>query len=105
MFQKTLFTALLSIILITVSCAQDNQKTKTEGQFQTSIVQKSYRLKGFKQSCCFGIVEYALKEVKGYQKSEANVKKQELTVWFDSKRCSEVEIKNAINQTAYKIVE
>lgn len=75
---------------------------KTEN-IKNTIVKKTYTLKGFKQSCCTGIVEYSLKEVEGYIKSEANVKQRELTVWFDTTKCTEEAIKIAINKTAYKI--
>lgn len=75
---------------------------KTEN-VEANIIKKTYTLKGFKQSCCTGIVEYSLKEVEGYIKSEANVKQRELTVWFDASICTEAAIKKAINKTAYKI--
>lgn len=71
----------------------------------SDTVKKTYKLKEFKQSCCSAIVEYSLKEVKGYIKSEVDMKKQEITVWFDSSKSKEKEIKKAINRTAYKIIE
>ena len=76
----------------------------TSQQEQSNIIKKTYKLKGFKQSCCTGIVNYALKEVDGFIKSEAQVKSQELTVWYDAKKCDESAIKDAINKTPYKIV-
>ena len=84
---------------------QNNDSSKIEHQEQAQIIKKTYTLKGFKQSCCTRIVDYALKEVKGYLRSEANVKTQELTVWFNTNLSKEADIKNAINKTAYKIIE
>ena len=73
-------------------------------QEQNNIIKKTYKLKGFKQNCCTGIVNYALKEVDGFIKSEAQVKSQELTVWYDSKKCDEAAITEAINKTPYKVI-
>jgi len=52
-------------IFVLNSCKNENktqvkQKTKIETN-KTAI--KTYKLKGFKQSCCNGIVEYSLKEL------------------------------------------
>ena len=106
-FKLSLIIALSAILFISCegkSQANNNEKTKQEIT-KSNILKKTYILKEFKQSCCSGIVEYSLKEVSGFIKSEANVKKQELTVWFDSAKSTEENIKKAINKTSYKIVE
>ena len=100
-------TLVLFSILLLTSC-ESKAQTKTDLKTETvtsNTIEKTYKLKEFKQSCCSGIVEYSLKEVEGYIKSKANVKNQELTVWFDKTKCTEKDIKKAINKTPYKIVE
>ncbi|WP_196885438.1 heavy-metal-associated domain-containing protein [Aureivirga sp. CE67] len=77
---------------------------KTEKQ-QTGIVQKTYKLDQFKQSCCIKIVDYSLKKIDGLEKIEADVKNQTLSVWYDSSKCDEAKIQEAINKTPYKIVK
>jgi copper chaperone CopZ len=99
-----------SILLLTSCEGKSQTKTSSKTASKTEVVksnttQKKYELKGFKQSCCTGIVEYSLKEVPGFIKSEADVKNQELTVWFDKTICTEEDIKKAINKTPYKIVK
>ncbi len=97
---------LLSFLALT-SCESKGQ-TKVDSKTESIVsntIEKTYKLKEFKQSCCTGIVEYSLKEVAGYIKSKANVKNQELTVWFAKTKCTEKDIKRAINKTPYKIVE
>lgn len=98
-------TLALSALLLT-SCegkAQSENSKKTEQE--SNNIKKTYTLKGFKQSCCSGMVNYSLEEVNGFIKSEPNVKKQELTVWYDKTKCTEEEIKKAINKTPYKIIK
>lgn len=111
MKQFKISTLIAFSILLLISCEGKGQtKINSETTTKTVVVKnntmgKTYKLKGFKQSCCSGIVEYSLKEVTGYIKSKANVKRQELTVWFDKTKCTEEDIKKAINKTPYKIVE
>lgn len=103
---KTTILIAFSILLFTSFDVQSQTNTETKTEIITNnTVQKTYKLKGFKQSCCTGIVEYSLKEVTGYIKSESDVKNQELTVWFDKTKCTEKDIKKAINKTPYKIIE
>lgn len=66
---------------------------------------KTYKLKGFNKACCIGIVNYSLKEVDGFLRSEADVKKQEITVWYNEDKCSEKAIKKSINKTGYTIID
>lgn len=94
---------ILSIISFELK-SQTNTKFKTE-IVTNNTIKKTYKLKDFKQSCCIGIVEYSLKEVTGFIKSEANVKSQEISVWFDKTKCTEKDIKEAINKTPYKITK
>ncbi|WP_086030421.1 heavy-metal-associated domain-containing protein [Tenacibaculum holothuriorum] len=96
---------LLIGVLFFTSCESKSQ-TKSELKTKTvanNTVEKTYKLKGFNQSCCIGIVNYSLKEVNGFVNLKANVKKSEITVWFDKTKCAESEIKKAINKTSYKI--
>ena len=72
---------------------------------QENIIQRTYKLHKFTQTCCARIIEYSLKEVEGFIKHESDVKKQEITVWFNSSLCSEQDIKDAINKTSYRIIE
>ncbi|WP_196890836.1 heavy-metal-associated domain-containing protein [Aureivirga marina] len=103
-FQNILFLILISL---SVSCQTSEttkkKQTKVE-KTENQIIQKTYTLKNFNKSCCIGIVAYSLKKVDGFKKSEANTKKQQITVWYEKQRCNETEIKNAINKTPYKIV-
>ncbi|MCF2876530.1 MULTISPECIES: heavy-metal-associated domain-containing protein [unclassified Tenacibaculum] len=99
---------IIAVSLIFLASCQSQNKTNKDAKVKeiakSGIITKTYTLEGFKQSCCTGIVNYSLKEVNGYIKSEANVKNQQLTVWFDNKKCDERAIKKAINKTPYKIV-
>jgi len=97
----------MAMLLTTLNIeAQTQVKSNTKSKVvQNNSVQKKYKLKGFKQSCCTGIVAYSLSKVEGYLKSEADVKNQELRVWYDTSICTEKKIKEAINKTPYKIIE
>lgn len=105
---QTLFLGFGTLLII--SCAdgtdlkKDSESATTE-KSQSTTVKKTYKLKNYSKSCCTGLVEYALKEVNGFIKSSSNTKKQEITVWFNSKKCSESKIKKAINATGYTIVD
>ena len=106
--QNIFITFIICIFLLT-SCegkSQTKNTTNVSGLKETvtnKIVKKTFKLKGFNKSCCTGIVKYSLKEINGFIKSEANVKNQELTVWFDKTKSTEEDIKKAINKTPYKI--
>lgn len=104
----TIFSSLLFALVIN-SCDTNSQNldktNETQLNQRVNSIQKTYKLEKFTKSCCSGIVEYALKEVKGYIKSEANVTKQELTVWYNPTKCSEKDIIAAINLTSYKVIE
>ncbi|UTW66531.1 heavy-metal-associated domain-containing protein [bacterium SCSIO 12643] len=80
-----------------IGMSQTQEKTEVSNK----IVQKTYRLQGFKQSCCSGIINFSLEEVEGYIK----LKHQQVTVFYDESKCTEEQIKAAINQTPYKILE
>ncbi len=100
--------ALFSLFLL-LSCEGKSQENNsntsvTSTKKALSNIKTTYTLKGFKKSCCTGIVNYSLKEVDGFIKSKANVKTHELTVWYDGNKCSETAIKKAINKTPYKII-
>lgn len=93
-------------ILLLSSCEENNpQKATTIKISQENTIKKTYKLKGFKQSCCTAIVEYSLKEVDGYVKSKPNVQNQELTVWFKKNTLIKEKIEKAINKTPYKIID
>ncbi|CAM1343668.1 hypothetical protein [Tenacibaculum amylolyticum] len=107
---KIITLAVFGVLLLTSCEGRSQAKKETTIKKETSatsnaLVQKQYKLSGFKQSCCTGIVEYSLKETKGYVKSKADVSKQLLTVWYDKNKCNESAIKKAINKTPYKIIE
>ena len=97
--------AVFSLIAL-ISCANEtisSNKPSSEVQ-QTTKVKRTYKLKKYTQSCCSRLVEYSLKEVDGYIKSESNTAKQEITVWFDTSKCSEKDIIEAINATGYTVI-
>ncbi len=107
---KTSSLIALSIVSLTFCEVKSQASESTKTKLSTEInkhesTKKTYKLKGFKQSCCSGIVEYSLKEVDGFIKSESKVKEQKLTVWFDKTKCTEEDIEKAINKTPYKILE
>lgn len=106
---QNILSAFIFCALLLTSCEGRSQTKNTVKAVKSKevIANKStkvtYKLKGFKQSCCTGIVKFSLKEVGGFIKSEANIKNQELTVWFDKTKSTEEDIKKAINKTPYKI--
>ncbi|APD06024.1 hypothetical protein UJ101_00477 [Flavobacteriaceae bacterium UJ101] len=105
---KNLFksTLLSCVTLLFIGCGESNAQqtiTETSKQQSKNLTKRTYTLQNFKQSCCSKIVDYSLKEVEGYIKSEANIDHQQITVWYDSSKATEDQIKQAINQTAYKI--
>ena len=85
--------------------AQSNQDNTSIQKYQSDTAKVTYKLKAFKQSCCSYLVNFALEEVDGFVRSEANIKKQEITIWYKPEKCTEKELKKAINKTAYKVVE
>ncbi|NLR90816.1 heavy-metal-associated domain-containing protein [Flammeovirga agarivorans] len=91
-------------LLFISSCSTSNGNT-TEKVSSITVKQteKTYQLKGFKSSCCTGIVNYSLKEVDGYLGMQPNLESSSVTVWFDNSKASEKEIIDAINQTPYKV--
>lgn len=105
MFKQLIYIALFSIIGFTACQSQTTKKENTKTENTTINISKTYTLKGFNKSCCVGIVNYALKEVDGFAKAETNVAKQQITVWFNSEKTNEANIKKVINKTAYKIIE
>ena len=104
---QTIFLGIGTLIIISCSNGiglKKNRESTLIEQTQSTTVKKTYKLKNYTKSCCSGMVEYALKEVDGYIKSTSNAKKQEITVWFNSKKCSESKIKKTINSTGYTII-
>lgn len=103
---KTVNMALLVAFFVTTLMAYANDSsTVIQNQItQTNIVKVTFKLKKFNQSCCSRIVEYGLKEVEGYIKSESHTDKQEITVWYDSSKCTEADIIKAINTTGYPVI-
>ncbi len=51
------------------------------------------------------MIEYSLQEVDGFIKQKSNIETQEITIWFDSEKCTEDQIKAANNKTSYTIIE
>lgn len=74
-------------------------------QEKKKIVKTSFKIEKMTQSCCVGIIEYSLKEVRGYVKSEADVNTRILTVHYDSDATTKKKILDAINKTPYKATE
>lgn len=106
-FKTIVYITFLSFFLLG-SCQSQTQKKESKKETEEKIevstsIEKTYKLTGFKQSCCTGIVNYSLQEVDGFIKSKADVKNQRLTIWFNPKKCTETDIKKAINKTPYKI--
>lgn len=97
--------AAFSVITL-IACANEPGPVheRREHVEQSTTVKKTYKLKKFTQSCCSKLVEFGLKEVDGYIKSKSNTDKSEITVWYDSSKCTEKEIINAINSTGYTVL-
>lgn len=95
----------LTFLSISAYCSPINKLQTTEFKQDKSIIKRTYKLKKFTQSCCVMMIEYSLKEVSGFIKQESDIKHQEITVWFDSEKCQEQDIKDAINKTSYTIIE
>ena len=102
---RTSTIIIIGVLLLSPFSVSSQTKTELKTEvIKNSTIKKTYHLKDFKQSCCSGIVNYSLNEVKGFIKSKPDVKNQKLTVWYDRTKCTEEEIKKAINKTSYKIV-
>ena len=105
---KSISIISLGMFLLTTTPVQSqtatNQNNKSK-KVTKNIVQRTYKLKGFKQSCCYNMVEFTLQELKGYVKSKPNMTKQEITVWFNTDLNTEEEIIAAINKTGYTVTE
>jgi len=102
---KRLSYALLIIVqlgLIIPLNACTKQENTTEQIANASQV--ILKLDQFKSECCVGLVAYTLREVEGVRKYEANVKNQEMRVWYDPSEVSLQEIIDAVNQTPYKVL-
>ena len=108
---KTIIRVLLFTSITTLSYnSQADIPVKQSTSFNTidqeeNIIKRTYKLKKFTQSCCAKMIEYSLNEVNGFIKQESDIKHQQITVWFNTKLCSEEDIKNAINKTTYTIIE
>jgi len=62
-------STLLVFIFLSLSFYEGKGQTEVTSKTESvknNIIQKTYYLKGFKQSCCTGIVNYSLKEVIGF---------------------------------------
>lgn len=64
-------------------------------------VATTYKIEKLTQACCIGIIEYSLKDVKGYKKLKADLKKKEVVVWYDPKETDKAKIKEAIDKSTY----
>lgn len=111
MKKQIIYITLFFCLQVVVSCT-GNAQTKTAEKTgklteltANKKVSRTYKLKGFNKACCIGIVNYSLKEVDGFLRSEADVKKQEITVWYTEGKCSEKTIKESINKTGYTIID
>lgn len=65
----------------------------------------TYTIEKLTQSCCVGIIEYSVKDLKGFKKLKANVKAKEVTVWYDPKETTKAKIKEAIDKSGYIAVQ
>lgn len=61
----------------------------------------SYKIEKMTQSCCVGIIEYSLKDLKGFKKLTADIKAREIVVWYNPKETSKTKIKEAIDKSGY----
>ncbi len=102
---KLLFTCLTFITILSCTDNSNAANNYITTNIQKEVHKVSYTLKKYTQNCCTKMVEYNLKEVEGYIKSESNIEKQAITVWFDTDKCTEADIKFAINRSGYSIIE
>ena len=86
------------------SWIDESQKNEIENVSDKKIEVVVLKLKGFTSECCVGLVAYTLNNLEGVEKHEANVKKQEMKVWFDRNIISQEGIINEINKTHYKVI-
>ncbi len=102
---KTTTVLLVSIILFSANVSTyANPVLQVQTFKKQELTKRTYKLKNFKQSCCYNMVEFILQELEGYEKSEPNMEKQEITVWFNSEITTEKEIIEAINKTGYTVI-
>lgn len=87
------FLTLATLLLPYVSSAQQEQAVKE--------VSVTFKVEKLTQSCCIGIIEYSVKNIKGFKKLKADVKAKEVTVWFDPKETTKTKIKEAIDKSGY----
>ncbi|RAJ82308.1 copper chaperone CopZ [Chitinophaga dinghuensis] len=100
-----LWTIIIITLLILVLPYYGQAQTKTRASAaKPQIKQAEYYVEKLTQGCCVGIVEYSLKKVDGYLRSEADVAKRQLVVWYDANKTSEGKIQEAIDKTPYKAV-
>jgi len=109
---KSITSLILTLVFATNMLAfTHNNDTNIHQNIEGNIlisdtVKKTYQLEKFTQSCCTGIVEYSLKKnVKGFIKAVSNTNKGQITVWYDSTKSTNKEVKEAINKTPYKVIK
>lgn len=103
---KIISMAFLSMILFTMGATVwANQNNEVSLSEKKELTKRTYKLKDFKKSCCYNMVEFILQELEGYEKSEPNIEKQEITVWFNAEITAEEEVIAAINKTGYTVIQ
>lgn len=103
---KIISMAFLSMILFTVNAnVWANQNKENSLSEKKELTKRTYKLKDFKKSCCYNMVGFILQELEGYEKSEPNIEKQEITVWFNAEITTEEEVIAAINKTGYTVIQ
>lgn len=67
-----------------------------------SLPDATFAVPELKSECCTGAVQFALKDVPGLERAEADIHTHQLSVWFDSKKTDTEMILKALNDSPYK---
>lgn len=67
-----------------------------------SLPDATFAIPELKSECCTGAVQFALKDVPGLERAEADIRMHQLSVWFDSKKTDTEMILKALNDSPYK---
>lgn len=108
--RKSIFIALLGLLVLSPGCSKNKgkkaelERERAKKLAQPGVVQRTYTLKNYSRPCCPNLMDYVLEEVDCFIQSRSDTEAQTLAVWFDSTKCNEQEIKDAINETQYSIV-
>lgn len=83
------------------SCCNNNS---CEDKSQDSIVTTTVPVKGMRCSACVMHVNKALNDIDGIKDVSVNLKAANITVTYDSAKCSLADMKNAIDEAGYEMI-